>query len=90
MQNLRDVLIAGGATGLDGWGLTQASAVSADGRTIVGFGRNPSGRNEAWVATIPEPSSLLLLAGAATAGVAALLRHVRRDAARNQIGINPL
>jgi probable HAF family extracellular repeat protein len=90
MKNLREVLIAGGATGLTGWTLIEPSGVSADGRTIVGFGRDALGRGEAWIATIPEPSSLLLLAGAATAGVAALLRRVRRDAASNQVGINPL
>jgi probable HAF family extracellular repeat protein len=78
LQNVRDVLIAGGATGLTGWTLNQATGVSADGRTIVGFGRNPSGQTEAWIATIPEPSSLLLSACAAAAGVAALLRRVRR------------
>jgi probable HAF family extracellular repeat protein len=58
MQNLRELLIAGGAAGLDGWTLTQASAMSADGRTIVGFGRNPAGNTEAWIATITEPSAL--------------------------------
>ena len=31
MQTLRELLIAGGATGLTGWRLTQASAMSADG-----------------------------------------------------------
>ena len=50
MQNLRELLIAGGATGLTGWTLTQASGISADGRTIVGFGRNPRGQTEAWIA----------------------------------------
>ena len=50
MQNLRELLIAGGATGLTGWTLTQATAVSADGRTIVGYGTNPRGQIEAWLA----------------------------------------
>jgi probable HAF family extracellular repeat protein len=62
MQNLRDLLIAGGATGLAGWRLTQASAITPDGRTIVGSGRNPAGNPEAWLATIPEPSTLTLVA----------------------------
>jgi probable HAF family extracellular repeat protein len=61
MQNLRELLIAGGATGLTGWTLNQATGVSADGNTIVGFGRNPAGGTEAWAATIPEPSALMLL-----------------------------
>jgi probable HAF family extracellular repeat protein len=74
MQNLRALLMAGGATGLTGWRLTQASALSADGRTIVGYGRNPAGNTEAWIATIPEPSSLLLLALTAATGVLRLRR----------------
>jgi hypothetical protein len=45
MQNLRELLLAGGATGLTGWRLVKASALSADGSTIVGFGVN-SGRAE--------------------------------------------
>ena len=46
---------------LTGWTLTQALSVSVDGQTIVGFGTNPSGFTEAWVAVIPEPSTGLLL-----------------------------
>ena len=50
MQNLRELLIAGGATGLTGWNLTHARAVSADGRVIVGYGTNPRGQTEGWIA----------------------------------------
>lgn len=32
-----------------------------DGLTIVGWGYNPDGYDEAWIATIPEPTTLLLL-----------------------------
>lgn len=67
MQNLRDVLIAGGATGLTGWTLNEARSVSADGRTIVGSGTNPLGQTEAWIATVPEPSTLALSVGSALA-----------------------
>lgn len=44
--------------GLDptGWELGQARDVSADGRTILGFGVNPDGHNEAWIAVLPEPT----------------------------------
>ena len=42
MQRLIDVLVANGATGLDGWILTDAQAVSADGRWVVGS-CNPPG-----------------------------------------------
>jgi probable HAF family extracellular repeat protein len=74
MKNLRQLLIAGGATGLSGWTLTQARAISADGRVIAGFGRNPAGNSEAWIAVIPEPSSLLQLAVAAVA-IGSVLRR---------------
>jgi hypothetical protein len=55
MQNLRELLIADGATGLTGWTLRQARGVSADGRTIAGFGINPRGQVEAWLAVLDEP-----------------------------------
>jgi hypothetical protein len=74
MKNLRELLLSGGATGLTGWTLRQAKGVPADGRTIVGFGINPRGQVEAWIAVIPEPSSLLLLATGAVA-IASLLRR---------------
>jgi probable HAF family extracellular repeat protein len=57
---LRNFLIANGATGLTGWTLAAATGISADGRTIVGTGINPLGDTEAWIATVPEPSSLVL------------------------------
>lgn len=62
MRSLWDILLAEGVTAMEGWTLTTASAVSQDGRTIVGSGMSPEGNTEAWVATIPEPSSLSLLA----------------------------
>ena len=60
---------------LTGWRLDAALAISSDGRAIVGYGRNPSGNLEAWIAVIPEPAtSLLILVGlaglAASRGVA--------------------
>jgi probable HAF family extracellular repeat protein len=55
MLNLRDLLIAGGATGLEGWMLTEARGVSWDGLTIVG-----TGDGGGWVATIPESSTIVL------------------------------
>jgi len=41
MQRLIDVLVANGATGLDGWILTEAQAVSANGQWVVGSGKPP-------------------------------------------------
>jgi len=63
MRSLKDVLTSGGLD-LTGWRLTEARAVSDDGRTIVGSGSNPDGYLEAWMAKtdapIPEPSSLII------------------------------
>ncbi len=85
MQNLRDLLVAAGVSGLDGWILRSATAISADGRTIVGYGLNPFGQTEAWIATIapvPEPSTWLL----ATFGALALLVTRRRRGRRTVAG----
>jgi probable HAF family extracellular repeat protein len=74
MLNLRDVLVFGGATGLEGWTLTEAHGVSYDGRTVVGTAIDPSGTTQAFVATvgaIPEPSAIVLSA-LATLLIAAL------------------
>jgi uncharacterized membrane protein len=74
MLNLRTLLVSLGATGLDGWTLTEARGVSYDGLTIVGTGVH-NGVTEAWVATIPEPNTILLAALAAAGMlVATLLR----------------
>jgi probable HAF family extracellular repeat protein len=54
MQPIKDVLIAAGlGASIEGWQLQTATDVSADGRTIVGYGINPSGWLEGWVATLP-------------------------------------
>jgi uncharacterized membrane protein len=37
------------------WTLTYAAAISADGRTIAGHGRDPSGNVQAWVWRAPAP-----------------------------------
>ena len=61
MRNLRDVLSGDFGLDLTGWQLIAASAITPDGRTIVGTGFNSDGNQEAWIATIPEPGSLVLL-----------------------------
>jgi hypothetical protein len=38
---------------LTGWTVTEATGASGDGLTIVGYGTNPSGDNEAWIAVLP-------------------------------------
>lgn len=53
---------------LTGWTLTSATAISDDGKTIVGYGINPNGEQEAFLAVLPEPGSIcaLLIPGLAT------------------------
>jgi len=53
MRNLKDVLVIGYGLNLSGWDLDKAISISDDGRTIVGTGHNPSGSQEAWIATLP-------------------------------------
>lgn len=47
---------------LTGWTLTNATGISDDGLTLVGNGINPDGVEEGWIATIPEPATIILLA----------------------------
>jgi uncharacterized membrane protein len=61
-RSLKTVLEDDHGLDLTGWQLEFAGGISADGRTIVGYGINPSGQREAWIATIPEPGSAALLA----------------------------
>lgn len=72
MRSLTDVL-EGYGLDLTGWTLGDAVGVSADGRTIVGTGVNPSGQSEAWLAVLPEPSTALLCA-VGLAGLVAVRR----------------
>jgi hypothetical protein len=51
MRDLQQVLTGLGVN-LTGWTLEQATGISGDGQTIVGFGTDPSGLTEAWVATV--------------------------------------
>ena len=63
MRNLQQVLVdLGSGSELTGWSLLNATGVSTDGRTIVGYGTNPDGNTEAWIATVPEPSTFVLAA----------------------------
>jgi probable HAF family extracellular repeat protein len=56
MRELRTVLLGLGVE-LNGWTLTHAVGVSADGRTIVGNGTNPAALPEAWIAFLGDPVS---------------------------------
>jgi uncharacterized membrane protein len=50
-------LLAAEGISTTGWQLTEATGVSADGTVIVGYGTNPSGRTEAWIARLPLPTA---------------------------------
>lgn len=65
MRLLADVLASDYNIHLDGWILTSANGISADGRVIVGGGINPDGHTEAWMVVIPTPATSMLLLGAA-------------------------
>jgi probable HAF family extracellular repeat protein len=54
MRVLRDILVNEYGLGaeLAGWKLQEATAVSADGTSIVGYGWNPIGQMEAWIARL--------------------------------------
>ena len=58
MQSVASILADKGVE-LTGWSLEGATGVSADGYTIVGYGLNPAGDYEAWVATLNTFSDVL-------------------------------
>jgi probable HAF family extracellular repeat protein len=64
------------AAELSGWTLSEAHGISADGRTIVGWGINPMGKTEGWVTTVPEPSTLMLACCALALAVVVRLRYI--------------
>ena len=53
MRSLRGLLVGQFGLDLTGWSLGEAHAVSDDGLTLAGTGRNPEGKAEAWVASLP-------------------------------------
>lgn len=77
MRELDQVLMGLGPD-LTGWTLEEARGVSHDGLTVAGYGTNPSRRNEAWIAVLPEPSTGALLgAGLGVLAASARWRHFR-------------
>jgi len=72
MRDLQTVLETRGAN-LAGWTLEYATGISADGKTIVGWGTNPYGNEQGWIALVPEPGTGLLV------GMGVLLLALRRS-----------
>jgi len=61
MRNLQEELENVFQLDLTNWTLKRAYGISDDGLTIVGYGINPDGYTEGWIATVPEPATLLIL-----------------------------
>jgi probable HAF family extracellular repeat protein len=65
MRSLQELLVNDYGVGdsVNGWMLERAHAITPDGLTIVGFGTNPDGQEEAWRVqfVIPEPPTFALL-----------------------------
>jgi probable HAF family extracellular repeat protein len=71
MLDLKDLLANVYGLNLNGWTLSEAYDISADGKTIVGYGINPLGQKEGWVANltpVPLPSAIWLF-GSGLAGI---------------------
>lgn len=63
MRSLKDYLtLELMIAGLDDWTFETITSISADGRTIVGFGTNPDGESQMFSAQIPEPSTFSMVA----------------------------
>jgi probable HAF family extracellular repeat protein len=74
MRRLQDVLETQYQLDVSGWTLVSAEGISGDGMTIVGWGIDPLGNTQAWIATLPEPAGIAALA---TLCGAAILRRRR-------------
>lgn len=50
MRRVLDVLLEQGGSEAQGWLLTEATSISANGHVVVGNGTNPNGQTEGWIA----------------------------------------
>jgi probable HAF family extracellular repeat protein len=80
MRSISAVLEEGGVD-LGTWRLTAATGVSDDGAVVVGTGIDPFGRDQGWVAVLPEPTASLQTAAVLTA--LSLLRRRRSGPSRS-------
>ncbi len=73
MRGLHDLLADDLGLNVSNWNLEIATNISADGRTVIGYGINPQGVQEGWIAylgsPIPEPTSFVLAAISLAAAV---------------------
>jgi uncharacterized membrane protein len=53
VHDVLDLLDSAGVHDADGWMLGAVTGVSADGKTMVGYGTDPGGNSRGWVAVIP-------------------------------------
>jgi len=83
LKSVQNLLVADGVN-LTGWELIAATGVSADGSVIVGFGTDPQGLRESWlaqlpIAAVPEPSTwAMMLIGFAGIGFISYRRRSKR------------
>jgi probable HAF family extracellular repeat protein len=63
IRNLHQVLANDYGLDLTGWQLRGARGISSDGKTIVGWGINPSGQTEGWMANLARPSISMTRSG---------------------------
>lgn len=86
MRKLDDVLVTDFGLDLTGWTLKAASGVSDDGLVVAGFGINPDGNTEAFIANmrqdqvaeVPAPGAAVLL-GFGLAGLGLARRRKQRQ-----------
>gem|GEM_PF-355911 len=63
MRNLQSVLTNDFGLNLDGWALSGAHGITPDGRIIVGTGRGPDGKSQAWLVDLAPVTPLASIIG---------------------------
>jgi hypothetical protein len=60
-RSLKDFLQNENGLNLNGWQLNPGAVMDVSGNIIAGYGTDPQGQTEIWIAIIPEPTTMLLL-----------------------------